>query len=121
MKPGRVLDIKVANIVFKTAVYAPLQERGWRIDYRAKHKACNDPIWSDAGLEGWALKRYSTSDAAAWALLDRIGSFSVHKGAGPKYVVRVSAHPAWSASSVEFMAESETFAHAGGTHPRMPR
>lgn len=71
MKPGRELDIAIAEKVFGAKVENLSQKHGWRIDFKSNMVECNDFIKSDAGIEGSKLKPFSTDIAAAWKVLEK--------------------------------------------------
>ena len=77
MKPGRELDVVIAKKVFGSEVDFLNQLAGWRIDYVAKRRECNDPILSDLGVEGYRLKDYSTNISSAWKVVEKLKYFMV--------------------------------------------
>lgn len=83
MNPGRELDVLVAERVFGAKVLHKNEKYGWRVDYVATSESspaneCNDPILSDAGVECYRLKHFSTDIKAAWGVVDKLGDIFSH-------------------------------------------
>jgi Phage ABA sandwich domain len=72
MESGRLLDKKIAEVVFGAKVTFLDQKFGWRIDYITDKEICHEPIFSDYGVEDHKLKNYSTDVKAAFSVIDHL-------------------------------------------------
>lgn len=105
---GRDLDKLIAEMVFQSEVEVLNQRSGWGIDLRAKNNDCNDALYSDFGLEGYVLKKYSTSLEDAWSIVDKFGK----QGTQWRFSNKALHNQYWWAYTEDATAQGDSLPHA---------
>lgn len=108
MNPGRELDKMVAEVVFGSEVEFLNQKAGWRIDFVAKNKDCNDTIYAMEMADGYRLKNFSTDISAAWDIVEKLG----RNGTQWRFSNKAFSNTYWWVYTEDAVAQGDTLPHA---------
>jgi hypothetical protein len=69
---NREIDVLIAERIFGAKVTFLNQKHGWRIDYNTDKDECNDPVWTDFGVDGYRLKNYTENMNFVWEVVEKM-------------------------------------------------